>query len=122
MRWGHHRYRTRAQQIVVASGRYFGHQPITPNASVVDGKLSVFMDTGVTPLDVAKTYAAMALGQQTRLPDAFAIETAKITIKTSPRQQISVDGDKAGFTPARFRIEPRALRIFVSEEFLREQG
>jgi YegS/Rv2252/BmrU family lipid kinase len=122
LRWGHHRYRTRAQQVVVASGRYFGHQPITPNASVVDGKLSVFMDTGVTPLDVAKTYAAMALGQQTRLPDAFAIETTEISIKTRPRQQVSVDGDAAGFTPARFRIEPRALRIFVSEDFLREQG
>jgi YegS/Rv2252/BmrU family lipid kinase len=117
MRWGHHRYTTRAQQIVVASGRYFGHQPITPDASVVDGKLSVYMDSSVTPLDVAKTYAAMAVGQQTRLPDAFAIETPKISIKTRPRQQISVDGDRAGFTPARFRIEPRALRIFVSEDF-----
>ena len=122
MRWGRHRYKTRGQQIVVASGRFFGHQPITPEASVVDGKLSVFMDSGTTPLDIAKTYAAMAVGQQTRLPDAFAIETKKISIRTRPRQQISVDGDPAGYTPALFTVEPRALRIFVPEAFLRDQS
>jgi len=117
LRWGHERYESRARQIVVASGRFFGHQPITPEASVVAGKLSVYMDSGTTSFDVAKTYAAMAVGQQTRLGDAFTIETAKITIKTRPRQQISVDGDAAGYTPARFRIAPKALRIFVPDGF-----
>ncbi|MBD5634753.1 MAG: YegS/Rv2252/BmrU family lipid kinase, partial [Candidatus Eremiobacteraeota bacterium] len=121
LRWEGHRYEADTQQIVIASGRFFGHQPLTPDASVVDGKLSVFMDPGTSPLDVAKMYAAMAIGRQTSLTNAFAIATPKIAVKTRPRQPISVDGDKAGYTPARFRIEPKALRIFVGPEFSPEQ-
>jgi YegS/Rv2252/BmrU family lipid kinase len=120
LRWSDRRYETTTQQIVVASGRYFGHQPITPDASVTDGKLSVFFDTGSTPLDVAKTYAAMAVGAQTKLADAVTIAAPKIVVKARPRQPISADGDEAGHTPARFTVEPRALRIFVGEEFARD--
>jgi diacylglycerol kinase (ATP) len=118
LKWDGQRQTMRTQQIVVASGRFFGHQPLTPDASIVDGKLSVYVDTGTTPLDVAKTYAALAIGQQTKLADSFTLATSKITVKTDTRQPISVDGDEAGYTPARFRIEARALRIFVSPAFL----
>jgi len=120
LRWGDHRYETRTQQIVVVSGRFFGHQPITPEASVTDGKLSVFLDTGTSPIQVARTYAAMAIGQQTRLPDSFSIETSELVVKARPRQPISIDGDDAGKTPAHFRIEKKALRIFVSQEFIND--
>jgi YegS/Rv2252/BmrU family lipid kinase len=120
LKWGETRYETRTQQIVVASGRFFGHQPITPDASPVDGKLSVYLDTGTTPFDVAKTYAAMAVGAQARLSDAVTIETPEIVVKTRPRQPISVDGDDAGSTPAHFRVEAKALRIFVPASFPRD--
>ena len=120
LRWRNDRYEARAQQIVVASGRFFGNQPLTPDASITDGKFSVYVDTGGTVLDVAKTYAAMAVGAQSRLTDKFAVETAKISIKAKPKQQISVDGDTAGYTPARFRIDAKALRIFVPRDFPRD--
>ncbi len=116
------RYQARTQQIVIASGRCFGHQPLTPEASVVDGKLSVYLDTATTPLGVAKTYAAMALGRQTDLADAVTLETPQISVATRPRQPVSIDGDDAGRTPARFRIEPKALRVFVSADFPRDES
>jgi len=105
------------QQLVIASGRYFGKQPLTPDASITDGKLALFTTTGVSQIDIARTYLAMGLGQQAHLPDAHAISAKRITIKTKPKAPLSLDGDDFGTTPAKFSIESRALRVYVAADF-----
>lgn len=107
----------RAQQIVIASGRFFGHQPVTPDASIVDDRLSFFTTTGVSHLHVARMYLAMGLGLQTRLPDAVAFSSKEVVVKTSPKQLVSIDGRTLGKTPAHFGIAPRALRVCVPAGF-----
>ncbi|MDQ2908716.1 MAG: YegS/Rv2252/BmrU family lipid kinase [Candidatus Eremiobacteraeota bacterium] len=104
-------------QIVVASGRYFGEQPITPDATIRDGKLAFFTTTGLSHFDVAKMYIAMGLGQQTHLRDAVSFSSTEIVVKTKPKQPVSLDGHEFGSTPVRFGIAPRALRVFVPAAF-----
>ncbi len=107
----------RTQQIVIASGRFFGHQPVTPDASIVDRRLSFFTTTGVSHLEVARMYVAFGLGLQTRLPDAVAFSSKEIVVKTKPKQLVSIDGQTLGKTPARFGVAPRALRVCVPAGF-----
>jgi YegS/Rv2252/BmrU family lipid kinase len=109
--------RMKTQQIVIASGRYFGHQPIAPDATAVDHRLAFFTTTGVSHAEVARMYLAMGLGVQDSLPDAIAFSAREIRVKTKPRQKISVDGNRLGKTPATFRVVPRALNVIVGPRF-----
>jgi diacylglycerol kinase (ATP) len=117
VRWDSGREALETVQIVVASGRFFGHQPIAPDATIVDHRLAFFATTGVSHLEIARMYFAMGLGVQNDLPDAIALSSREIVIKTKPKQPISIDGNAFGQTPARFRVVPRALRVIVGPDF-----
>jgi YegS/Rv2252/BmrU family lipid kinase len=104
-------------QIVVASGRFFGHRPIAPDATIVDHRLAFFTTTGVSHLEVARMYFAMGLGLQNELPDAIAFSAQEIVVKAKPKQRVSIDGNAFGETPARFRVAPCALRVIVGPDF-----
>jgi diacylglycerol kinase (ATP) len=107
----------KTQQMVVASGRFFGKQPLTPEANIIDGRLAFFTTSGVSHLEIARTYVAMAMGLAGWLPDAHRFSAKKITIKTKPKQPLSIDGNAYGTTPARFSIARRALRVSVAPTF-----
>jgi diacylglycerol kinase family enzyme len=40
-----------------------------------------------------------------------------VTIEASDRQLVAIDGKPIDETPARFEIDPRALRVLVPPEF-----
>jgi YegS/Rv2252/BmrU family lipid kinase len=122
IRWDGGRTELHTQQIVVASGRYFGHKPIAPDASIVDRRLAFFTTTGDSHLEVARTYLALALGAGGALPDAVTLTAKEIVLKTRPKQPISIDGNALGETPARFRVAPRALRVCVGPDFFDALG
>jgi YegS/Rv2252/BmrU family lipid kinase len=117
IRWDDGDMRITAQQMVIASGRFFGHQPVTPAASITSGKLAFFTTTGVSHVDIARMYIAFGLGLQMRLPDAQTFSAKRIVIRTKAKQPINVDGNPAGLTPARFSVAHRALRVLVPAEF-----
>lgn len=104
-------------QIVVASGRFFGKQPVTPDASITDGRLAFFASEGGSRFDAAKTYLAFALGAQTMLPGAHVFSAKHVSLKTSRRQPIAIDGNAYGRTPAKFGIARGALRVIVPTSF-----
>ena len=112
----------RTRQIVVASGRYYGKQPLTAEARVTDGRLTLFTTTGTSPAELARAYAAIALGVQGKLRDARVFSARSIEVATVPPQRLNVDGEAAGGTPANFRVDPGALRVFVPPEFFRDEG
>ena len=107
----------KTQQMVIASGRFFGKQPLTPEANIVDGRLAFFTTSGVSHLEIARTYVAMGMGLAGWLPDAHRFSAKKITVKTKPKQPLSIDGCAYGTTPARFTIARRALRVSVAPTF-----
>jgi len=115
--WDGGKRRIQTQQIVIASGRYYGHQPITPDASAVDHRLKLFTTTGVSHAEVARMYLALGAGLQNELPDAVEISAREIEIRTTPKQRISLDGNQYGKTPATFRVAPLALHVIVGPTF-----
>ncbi len=117
IRWDNGKTQIHTQQIVIANGRYFGSQPVTPDATITDRKLAFFTTTGVSHLEVARMYVAFAVGLQTKLPDALVFSSREIVVKAAPKQLISIDGNTLGKTPAKFGVAPRALRVCVPASF-----
>ena len=113
IRWGKNRLQLRTHQIIVANGRFFGDVPILPDATITDGELALFTTTGTSTWDVAKLFVALYAGKHAELRDAHYFSAPKITITTTPRCALAIDGDIAGRTPARFSVARRALRVMV---------
>jgi YegS/Rv2252/BmrU family lipid kinase len=117
VKWPGNRLTLQTHQAIVASGRYFGWQPLTPQADVRSGDLAFFAAAGSTPADAIETNAALLRGEQTKLERAHFFRAEKITIKCSPRQPVNIDGHDFGTTPVKFKIAPKALRVLVPEDF-----
>jgi diacylglycerol kinase (ATP) len=100
-------------QVIVANGRYFGHTPLTTQASLTSGALTFYSTTDATIVDAAKTYAALLLDKQSLMPNAHIIEATGLVVRARPRQALAIDGERCGHTPARFAVVPNALRVMV---------
>lgn len=107
------RLKLRTYQVVIASGRYFGNKPLTPDAQPDDGKLALFTTTGLGHAALVRMYLAVAAGTQTNLPDALYFNARKIKIKTRTKSLVSIDGDYGGHTPATFTVARNALKVMV---------
>jgi diacylglycerol kinase (ATP) len=117
VRWDGGGMSLRTHQIVVASGRFFGRTPLTPDASITSGKLTFFTTTGVSHAELVRSYLALSLGKQNALPDAHSFMADRITVRARPKQRISIDGEPFGNTPARFTVAVNALRVTVPRAF-----
>ncbi len=104
-------------QIIVVNGRYFGLTPIAADATIRDGTLVLFTSKGLSHFDVAKTYIAMGLGAGEHLRDALSLRAQQIRVRAKPKAAVSLDGHDFGFTPVRFGVARRALRVFVPAAF-----
>jgi YegS/Rv2252/BmrU family lipid kinase len=117
VKWKNETLKIMTYQAIVASGRYFGWQPLTPHASIRSGDLAFFAAAGDKPQDVIATNTALLRGEQTQLERAHYFSAQKITIKTKPKQPLNIDGHALGKTPAKFCIAPKALRVLVPLDF-----
>jgi YegS/Rv2252/BmrU family lipid kinase len=113
IRWRGGELVLRTQDIIIANGRYFGSTPVTPDASITDRRLNLFVTDDSTRIGALRTYLAFGAHDQTKLRDAHTISASKFTIVTKRKQVISIDGSLLEKTPARFRIVPAALRVYV---------
>ena len=100
-------------QAIVANGRYFGRQALTPDAGVHSGELAFFAVEGLSHADAIRTGAALLRGEQTKLEGAHFFSARKLEIRTTPKQRLDIDGHSLGKTPARFKVETEALRVLV---------
>lgn len=117
VKWKGEKLKIVTHQAIVASGRYFGWQPVTPQASLRSGDLAFFAAAGDKAQDVIATNTALLRGDHTNLEHAHYFSAPKITIKTKPKQPLNIDGHALGLTPAKFKIAPRALRVLVPQDF-----
>ncbi len=115
IRWKGGRLDVRTQDIIVANGRFFGNTPVTPDATIVDGRLHLFTADGASAFDALRTFVALGRGLQAALPDAHVVTARAFTIRARERQPIAIDGDLLARTPARFTVARQALRVFVPE-------
>jgi YegS/Rv2252/BmrU family lipid kinase len=111
-------FKAKVHQIAIVSGRHFGTQPVTPEASVTSGKLVVFTTTANSAVALAKDFLAIALGTHPNLNDAHLWTVRRVRLETSSKQRVSIDGEEIERTRVtEFKIDPRALRVFVPPDF-----
>jgi len=91
--------------------------PIVPDASIVDGRLDVFTATGFNRWEIVRMFVALFFGMHTRLTEAEYFSGPEVTVTIAPPQKLDVDGELRGTTPARFSVDPKALRVLVPEGF-----
>ena len=115
--WGGGNAHVRTHQIIVANGRYFGFTPILPDASIVDGELALFTTRGCSRWEIARMFVAFHRHRQTTLADAEYFSAPEIVVDAMPAQDLDLDGEPFGETPARFAIDARALRVLVPADF-----
>ena len=113
VKWKGGELRLETHQAIVANGRYFGWQPLTPDADVRSGELVFFAVEGVSRSDAVRTSAALLRGEQTKLAGAHFFSSPKLEITATPKQRLNIDGHDLGKTPAKFKVEPDALRVLV---------
>lgn len=109
--------RTATHQVVVANGRMFGAAPIMPDARIDEGKLSVFVMRGGRRSQVVRLWIALLSGRHMRLRDAEYFSTSAVRVETDPPQQMDLDGEAVGETPASFSVAARALHVMVPETY-----
>lgn len=114
IRWKGHRVRLETHQIIIANGRFYGHQPLAPDASLTDGRLTVFVRDATSHINVFQTYLALLRGKQAELSGVHLWSTSgKVKIDTVPKVQVSIDGCAFGKTPLCIRVAPGVLRVIT---------
>jgi diacylglycerol kinase (ATP) len=110
-------------QLVVANGTYVGeHLKAGPDAAINDGRLVVFTLEGRSRYQLIRGAWSVALGRQATDPRNNYFETARLTIRTEPPQQITLDGEHGGETPVEITVAPKALRVFAPSPAWRAEG
>lgn len=55
-------------------------------------------------------------GTHGKWDDVRAFQTTKVTIRTKRPRAVNTDGELTTYTPAEFRIRPKAIRVFIPPE------
>jgi len=100
--------------VIVANGRFGGGgMMLAPNAELDDGLLDVIVTDGATRWDVIKELPRIQRGAHLNNPRVSAHRVRAISIRSKVPMAIDLDGEMAGYTDARIKVLPSAIR-FVS--------
>ena len=99
-------------QVSVGNGRHYGGgMTVEETATVDDGKLDFYS------LEVAHWWRLLMLlpalrkGTQGKAADVRAFSTTEIVVKTKKPRPVNTDGELSTYTPAHFKVLPKAVRI-----------
>jgi diacylglycerol kinase (ATP) len=105
-----------ALQVSVANGPSFGGgMRIDRDRRIDDGKLSMCVIAATSPWRLISLVPLLWFGRARWAEAAEVREGREMTLATSRPLEVSADGEIAGTTPVRFRVEPGALRVFADE-------
>ncbi|PHK94233.1 lipid kinase [Pseudoroseomonas rhizosphaerae] len=101
-------------QVSVGNGRHYGGgMTVESSATPDDGKLDVYS------LELDHWWRLLALlpylrrGTQGQWRDVRAFPTTACEVRTRRPMPVNTDGELSATTPARFRLLPRAVRVFA---------
>lgn len=102
--------------LVVANGRFAGGgMKFAPHAEIDDGLLDIVLTDKVTRWDIIKELPRIRFGAYLRNPKVKLVKSREVTIKSWPALAVDIDGETAGFTPARLVVKPSVIRFLVGE-------
>jgi YegS/Rv2252/BmrU family lipid kinase len=100
--------------VMIGNGRFYGGSyAFFPRASLQDGLLDVCVFPKVAISPMVKTALAIATGRMERLRSVIRRQSAKVTLTSSSRVLLQLDGENVGPLPATLSMLPKALRVIV---------
>jgi diacylglycerol kinase (ATP) len=112
---GEQRLEISSNLIVVANGKYAGGgMKLAPHAELDDGLLDVILTDRATRLDVIRELPRIQRGGYLKNPKVTETRAREVVIESDEPMAIDVDGEMVGFTPARLKVLPKALRFILS--------
>lgn len=95
--------------IIGKASKYGGHFKITPDASLFNPDLYIYLMHCRKRIDILRYSLAIMSGKHLKLRDITYSRAEEITI--DGRAKVQIDGDFIGYTPATIRVISDALRI-----------
>jgi diacylglycerol kinase (ATP) len=102
------------QLVLLGNGRFYGGSfEVFPGASLRDGLLDVCVMPTVTALRPLQLALGLATGRVHRFWTSHHFRCSTVTIRSSSRVSLQLDGEYAGELPVTFSVLPQALRVIV---------
>jgi diacylglycerol kinase (ATP) len=106
--------RVKTVQIAVGNGRHYGGGMIVQaSADLDDGLLHLYSLEVDHWWKLLALYPAFRLGRHGEWRDVRAFECTEVEIRTRRRRSINTDGELTECTPARFRVRPKAIKVYA---------
>ena len=106
--------RVKTVQVAVGNGRHYGGGMIVQaSADLDDGLLHLVQPGSRSLVEAAGAYPAFRLGRHGEWRDVRAFECTEVEIRTRRRRSINTDGELTECTPARFRVRPKAIKVYA---------
>jgi YegS/Rv2252/BmrU family lipid kinase len=105
-------------QVVIGNGRYHaGPFAISPEASITEGKLSLYALKSTSRGAFLKLGLYLPTGHQGDLPEIHSEEATQGILRTTAPQRVTIDGEVCARTPLEFAISPDCLRVMAPLDF-----
>jgi YegS/Rv2252/BmrU family lipid kinase len=107
----------RSIQIAVGNGRYYGGgMSIAHDASIDDERLDLYSLKPISFWQLLKLTPALRAGHHRDLEAVLVLHGREIEVHTRRSKSVTTDGELTTRTPARFRIVPKALSVYVPQD------
>jgi YegS/Rv2252/BmrU family lipid kinase len=101
-------------QVAVGNGRHYGGgMTVSEDAAIDDGELDLYSLEFPSVWSMVLMLPAFVSGAQGRWREVRTVRCASFEIRTRRPRKVSADGEVVTQTPARFRVLPAAVHIFV---------
>ncbi|MFN4088710.1 MAG: lipid kinase [Alphaproteobacteria bacterium] len=111
---GDDRQSFRSLQLAVGNGRYYGGgMSVSEDAAIDDGVLDLYCMEPRPLARMAALLPAFRAGRHRANEAMHCVRAPEIAVETSRPMPVNTDGELTTTTPARFRVVPRALTVFV---------
>ncbi|MCI0490428.1 MAG: diacylglycerol kinase family lipid kinase [Blastocatellia bacterium] len=102
--------------IVVANGRFAGGgMMLAPHARFDDGLFDLIFADSTTRLDVIRELPRIRRGGHLNNPKVMELRAREVSIYSDEPLAIDIDGEIAGYTPARLTVLPSVVKFAVTE-------
>ena len=86
---------------------------LAPQAEFDDGLLDVIVTDEATRLDVIRELPRIKRGSHLKSPKVSQLRAIEVSINSAAPMAIDLDGEMVGYTPARLKVLPSAIRFLV---------
>lgn len=104
---------TRARQVIVANGRYFGETELSPDASIRNGLLTVYTVEERSRWHLVWRLFRFLILRKPGLPGLPPLNATEVWIDTDPPQPVDIDGEAMASTPVHLTVAPRAVKVLL---------